>query len=58
MRMKRAKYFFTILIINLFAIDVQAQEPMRITLDQALEIALAESNTIKIADILNGSLIG
>ena len=51
MRMKRAKYFFTILIINLFAIDVQAQEPMRITLDQALEIALAESNTIKIADM-------
>ena len=29
----------------------QAQEPLRLTLDQALEIALLESNTIKIADM-------
>ena len=29
----------------------QAQEPLRLTLDQALEIALSESNTIKIADM-------
>ncbi|MBR4391296.1 MAG: TolC family protein [Bacteroidales bacterium] len=29
----------------------KAQEPVRITLEQALEIALSESNTIKIADM-------
>ena len=29
----------------------QAQEPLRLTLDQALEIALSESNTIKVADM-------
>ncbi|MBP5710428.1 MAG: TolC family protein, partial [Bacteroidales bacterium] len=29
----------------------QAQEPLQLTLDQALEIALSESNTIKIADM-------
>ena len=28
-----------------------AQEPLQLTLDQALEIALSESNTIKIADM-------
>ena len=39
------------LIFSLFIITTQAQEPMRITLDQALEIALSESNTIKIADM-------
>ena len=39
------------LIVSLFIITSKAQEPMRITLDQALEIALSESNTIKIADM-------
>ena len=44
------KFSIIILIISLLYTNLQAQEPMRITLDQALEIALAESNTIKIAD--------
>ncbi|MBR4148031.1 MAG: TolC family protein [Bacteroidales bacterium] len=39
------------LIFSLFIGYSFAQEPMRITLDQALEIALSESNTIKIADM-------
>lgn len=45
------RFCFILLIISLFNINCKAQEPMRITLDQALEIALAESNTIKIADM-------
>ena len=47
------------LILNTLAISAAflipifglAQEPMQLTLDQALEIALSESNTIKIADM-------
>jgi outer membrane protein TolC len=35
----------------LFPMFGQAQEPLHLTLDQALEIALSESNTIKIADM-------
>ena len=35
-------------VIPIFAL---AQEPLQLTLDQALEIALSESNTIKIADM-------
>ena len=31
--------------------QVQGTQPLRLTLDQALEIALSESNTIKIADL-------
>ena len=51
MRKNRAKALFILLIINLFVIYINAQEPLKITLDQALEIALAESNTIKIAEM-------
>ena len=40
-----------ILITNLLQLNSKAQEPLRLTLDQALEIALSESNTIKIADM-------
>ncbi len=43
------------LILSILAISTmlfcQAQEPLQLTLDQALEIALSESNTIKIADM-------
>ena len=45
------KCFFILLIFTLFNHSLRAQEPLRITLDQALEIAMAESNTIKIADM-------
>ena len=49
---KRATIFcFIILIFSLLHDTARAQEPLQITLDQALEIALAESNTIKIADM-------
>ena len=51
MRMNRPKLLIILLIINLFVIESKAQEPVRLTLDQALEIALSESNTIKIADM-------
>ena len=51
MRKILLKSLFILLIINLFAINVKAQEPLRLTLDQALEIALSESNTIKIANM-------
>lgn len=47
----RSNIFYILLIFSLFIVNARAQEPMRITLDQALEIALAESNTIKIADM-------
>lgn len=47
----RAKYFFILLIFSLFIVNLRAQEPTRLTLDQALEIALTESNTVKIADM-------
>lgn len=39
------------LIFILLGVNINAQEPIQITLDQALEIAMAESNTIKIADM-------
>ena len=42
---------FIALLFALLCDGIQAQEPVRLTLDQALEIALAESNTIKIADM-------
>ena len=42
---------FISLIINLITFNIQAQEPLRLTLDQALEIAMSESSTIKIADM-------
>ncbi len=48
-RMKR--FCFISLIFCALGINLQAQEPLQVTLDQALEIALAESNTIKIADM-------
>lgn len=45
------RILFILLITNLLCINVKAQEPLRLTLDQALEIALTESNTLKIADM-------
>ena len=45
------KLFFILLIISLFIVETKGQEPLRITLDQALEIALSESSTIKIANM-------
>lgn len=42
--------FITLIFILLCNI-ARAQEPIQVTLDQALEIALAESNIIKIADM-------
>ena len=45
------KFLFILLIFNLLTIDIKAQEPLKLTLDQALEIALSESSTIKIADM-------
>ena len=47
----RAKYIFILLIFSLFVVDINAQDTLSITLDQALEIALSESNTVKIADM-------
>lgn len=51
MKKSFSRFGFSLLIFSLFNINLLAQEPMRITLDQALEIALAESNTVKIADM-------
>lgn len=51
MRRNRLKPLFILLIISLFIVEAKAQEPLKITLDQALEIALSESNTIKIANM-------
>ncbi len=45
------RFCFIILIFSCLVDNAKAQEPLQITLDQALEIALAESNTIKIADM-------
>lgn len=45
------RFCFIILISSILNIELKAQETLRLTLDQALEIALAESNTIKIADM-------
>ena len=45
--------FNTLVIVAAVLIPVfgVAQESLQLTLDQALEIALSESNTIKIADM-------
>lgn len=45
--------FSTLAFVAAFFIPLlgMAQEPLQLTLDQALEIALSESNTIKIADM-------
>lgn len=51
MRRNRLKLFFILLIISLFIVESKAQEPLKITLEQALEIALSESSTIKIANM-------
>jgi len=51
MRRNLMRNLFILLIINTLSIDIKAQEPLRLTLDQALEIALSESSTIKIADM-------
>lgn len=51
MRKNRAKCFIILLIFCLFAVKTNAQDTLRITLDQALEIALSESNTVKLADM-------
>ena len=51
MRKILMKFLFILLIFNLLTIDIKAQEPLKLTLDQALEIALSESSTIKIADM-------
>ena len=49
---KKAVGFFSLLVIFCFPVfHAYAQETVRITLDQALEIALSESNTVKIADM-------
>ena len=45
------RFCLIILIFSILDISLKAQEPLQITLDQALEIALSESNTLKIADM-------
>lgn len=45
------KFCFILLISSILGCSLSAQEPLKLTLDQALEIALSESNTIKIADM-------
>ena len=45
------KFCFILLISSILGCSLRAQEPLKLTLDQALEIALSESNTIKIADM-------
>ena len=45
------RILFILLITNSLYVCVRAQEPLRLTLDQALEVALSESNTVKIADM-------
>ncbi len=45
------RILFILLITNLLCYNAKAQEPVRISLDQAIEIALSESNTVKIADM-------
>ena len=49
--MKKILVCFFLLAMFLPKGALLAQEPLRVTLDQALEIALTESNTIKIADM-------
>lgn len=45
------RILFILLITSLLYFNAKAQQPLQLTLDQALEIALSESNTIKIADM-------
>lgn len=45
------KFYLIFLIFIALGYDLRAQEPLKITLDQALQIALSESNTLKIADM-------
>ena len=45
------RLLFILLINSVLCINAKAQETLTLTLDQALEIALSESNTIKIADM-------
>lgn len=45
------KFCFILLISGILGCSLSAQEPLKLTLDQALEIALSESNAIKIADM-------
>lgn len=45
------KFCFILLISSILGCSLSAQEPLKLTLDQALEIALSESNAIKIADM-------
>ncbi len=49
--MKKIAYFSMVLVLCLGSSLAMAQETLHLTLDQALEIALSESNTIKIADM-------
>ena len=50
--MKRLIFrILTLTAIGIIPVFTQAQETLQLTLDQALEIALSESNTIKIADM-------
>ena len=51
MQKNRPISLFILLLTLIIVLDVKAQEPLKINLDQALEIALTESNTIKIADM-------
>lgn len=51
MEKEMKRIYFITLIFTLLCNTSIAQEPLLVTLDQALEIALAESNTIKIADM-------
>lgn len=51
MERKMKRIYYIVLIFTLLCNTAWAQEPLKVTLDQALEIALAESNTIKIADM-------
>ena len=51
MRKFLLRFYLILLIFSILDTSLRAQEPLQITLDQALEIALAESNTIKIADM-------
>ena len=45
------RFCFILLIFSILSINSKAQETLKLTLDQALEVALAESSTIKIADM-------
>ena len=51
MRKCAFRFLFILLITNILCYNVKAQDTLRVTLDQALEIAMTESNTIKIADM-------